>query len=281
MSSIPIFQKQFYPKQILESLLISLNLTAPLEYKHVKDMLSGFVFNERYYINNQKNRGWLAKQNKTLTLTPRAKRRANFTAEIITNPRARGIQIEHEVILVHSLFLCLLHLSLEQVLVIKKQKRHDSNYVHDLIIITRTDTLYLEIDTGSEPIRTLENKIRGMKNLNLDGTLIYFTSSPRTYSYLAHNSDVQIIYLSSPTLSEDILQLTSQTSVTLKKQVANINAYQGVNIEQSGQNVLDYDPGLYYEKQDNLSSSATSESQNWENRRFEVIKLLLEDDEDE
>jgi hypothetical protein len=279
MSSSLIFQKQSYPRQILESLLVSLSLTAPLEYKQVKNMISGFVFNERYYINNQKNRGWLTKQDKTLVLTPRAKRRANFIAELITNPRARGGQIEHEIILIRSLFMCLLHLNLEQVLGIKKQKRHDSHYVHDLIIITRTDTLYLEIDTGSEPIRTLEDKIKGMKALNLDGTLIYFTSSPRTYSYLIHNPDVQIIYLNSPTLKKDILQLTSQTSVILKNQVAATNSYP--DVEQSGQNVFLNNSLLYYDKQDNLSSLPNNESQTWEDRRFEVIKLLLEDDEKE
>ena len=206
-----LFQKQDNRRQVLESLLIALSFTSPLEPKHIKSIFSGFVYNKRFYISDQKKRRYLKKKDDLLSLTTKAKRRIHsHPIELIANRSGGDKKIGHEVALVRSLFLILLHLDFRDIKQIKKQKRNHSPYTPDLTIITESDTLLIEVDTGSQPIKTLETKIKGYQAVDKVTTLIYFTNSARTYSHFTQNQSVQFIHLQSPTLSEDLQKLTTK-----------------------------------------------------------------------
>lgn len=208
---MPLFQKQNNRRQVLQSLLIALSFTNSLESKHIKSAVDGFVHNARFYVSNQKTRGYLKKQGDLLVLTPKAKRLVqSLPIELISNKRGGSKQISHETALIRSLFLCLLHLNFKDIKQIKKQKR-DSPYIPDLTIITETDNIFIEIDTGSQPIKTLQSKIKGFKAVVKEGTLIYFTNSAKTFDHFSQTLDVQFIYLQSPTLSQDIQKLAANT----------------------------------------------------------------------
>jgi hypothetical protein len=214
MNSSLLFHKQSDQRHLLQSLLIALNFTSALESKYAQNAVKGFVYNKHFYINNQQIRGWLKKQGDLLYLSEKAKRLVQESdIDLITNKTGGDIKISHEALLVRSLFLCLLHLDFSDIVQIKKQKYYEGRYIPDLTIITRTDTIFIEVDTGKQPLKTLESKIRGLQVTNSEATLIYFTSSDKHYSHFSQNRAVQFIYLDSPTLAEDILQLFSTNRI--------------------------------------------------------------------
>jgi hypothetical protein len=209
-----LFQKQSDQRHLLQSLLIALNFTSALESKYAQNAVNGFVYNKYFYINNQRIRGWLKKQGDLLYLSEKAKRLVQESdIDLITNKTGGDIKITHEALLVRSLFLCLLHLDFSNIVQIKKQKYYEGRFIPDLTIITKTDTIFIEVDTGKQPVKTLESKIRGLQAQNPEATLIYFTSSDKHYSHFRLNPDVQFIYLDSPTLAQDILQLFSTNRI--------------------------------------------------------------------
>ncbi len=300
MSSNSIFSRQNNPTQILESLLIALSFTPALESRHIKSIIKGFVFNERFYINNQKQRGYLRSQqeNELLVLTPKAKRRAHSHLIELTASTKGGVggQLEHEVLLSRSLFLCLLHLRLADIRQIKKQKRSDNNFVHDLTIRTQSQTLYLEVDRGNQPASTLEAKINSFKFSQAQGQLIYFTDSSKTYSQFIFNPDATFIYLPSPTLQQDLLALSckeesklnhkpspdewaasSLATNTYESVLANPATQQPHNPSLNNQNVFNNNSLLYSDKQEYSTFSETDLSPNWEQRHLDLIKMLNED----
>jgi hypothetical protein len=293
-----LFTKQNNPSQILESLLIALSFTSPLESRHIKSIIKGFVFNERFYINNQKQRGYLKSQaeNEKLILTPKAKRRAHsHLIELTANTKGGiGGQLEHEVLLSRSLFLCLLHLRLADIRQIKKQKRSDNNFIHDLTIRTQNQTLCLEVDRGNQPASTLEAKINSFKFSQPEGQLIYFTDSSKTYSQFAFNPNATFIYLHSSTLQQDLLAISFKAESNQKPSPdewtassSAINTYQRVladpvvqqphNPSLNNQDVFNNNPLLYSEKAENYPYSETDLSSNWEQRHLDLIKILNED----
>lgn len=215
MSLTYLFEKQPDRNHLLESFLIALSFTTQLESKYVKSIIQGFVHLERIYISNLKIRGWLREQNELLTLAPKAKRLVQLVSFEINANKKPSKQTMHEILLVRSLFIILLHLNFKQIRQIKKQKLEENGYIPDLIVTTQNHILYIEVDTGSEPISTIETKINDVCNLKPQVTLIYFTKQKSTYNHFAHKlSNVQFIYLLSPTISQDILKLTSNVNAT-------------------------------------------------------------------
>jgi hypothetical protein len=262
---MPIFKKQTERKHLLKSLLISLSFISPLESKHIKNIVTGFVYNERFYISNQKTRGYFQKQDDLLILTSKAKRAAQSSLiKLITNKTGGCRQLHHEVILARSLFLILLHLDFREIRHIKKQKHEQNHYIPDLTITSETDTLYIEIDTGSQPFTTLESKIRGFKTFNPQIQLIYFTNSAKTYSHFNQIRDAQFIYLQSQTLSQDIENLTPSTS----QMVSNLE------LEKSVQNVFVDNESLYYKNNENFSNTENNSYDDFAKKRQEALKLL-------
>lgn len=200
-----LFQTQQRRGQVLESLLIALSFTGPLESKHIKSIITGFVQNERFYLSNQKTRGYLKKQEDLFKPTSRATRLVRSSAiELVTNRVGGDKKLKHEVLLVRSLFVCLLHLELKHIKRIAKQKRSFSGYIPDLTIEAQTFTLLLEVDTGTQSISSIQTKIKNYHFRHQQGTLIYFTTSLKTYLHFQCNYFAQFIYLDSPTLEQDL-----------------------------------------------------------------------------
>jgi hypothetical protein len=234
MSSNFIFQKQISPKEhILESLLITLSLTCPLDSRHVKSIIHGFVSNERFYVSNQKSRGWLQKRDYLLTLTTQARERINSTRLNILSNRVRGdTKLRHEILLARTLFTCLMHLDFKDIRQIKKQKQiRYSDYIPDLTFITNMGTFFVEADTGTERVQRLEAKIQGFQEQNITDTLIFFTASDTNYNYFKQQNRVQFIHLHSPTLSWDVQKLTISSTANTAPQsfVWNNSAYTNTN----------------------------------------------------
>ncbi len=301
--SSPLFQKQEDRKHILESLLIALSFTSTLESKYVQSVVSGFVGNEQFYVNNQRIRGWFNKQGNLLLLTEKAKRLVQLSPfEIIVNRREVNRLTNHEVQLVRSLFLCLLHLDFAHIKQIKKQKVSDNSpYIPDLSIVTKTDTLLIEVDTGSQPFKTLETKIRGYKAYNMAGTLIYFTDST-TDSHFSQSQGVQFINLKSPTLADDLQKLssTSRQAINTTLSTTQNPVLQALNSNLGSNLNLNSDPnlsGFLYPELTALASPLTQKATiklahnifvfnqsldpktaYLEQRRGEIDRLLIEDD---
>lgn len=193
---------------------------------------------------------------------------------------------------------------------IRKQKYYEARFIPDLTIDTTTDTIFIEVDTGKQPVKTLESKIRGLQRANSQATLIYFTNSDKNYSHFCQNCDVQFIYFDSPTLAQDILQLfsTNQASTSLSA-VQNQNPTSSPSLEPSfntlesttsspffhptskasiklAPNVFVHDPTLLYDQTVvSCSEIPKYKSIQWQESELdlemtqaEVIKLLSEND---
>jgi hypothetical protein len=229
MMPSPIFQPQTERHHLLQSLLIALSFTSPLQAVYVQSIIAGFIKDEQVYISIQKFRGWLVKRDGLILPSEKTEsflRLCPFT--ISQSKHEISKQTYHDLLLVRTLFLCLLHLPFEEILEIKKQKYYDTRFIPDITIITRNLTLLIEIDRGKQAFKTLESKIRGLQESNAKATLIYFTDSEKTYSYLTHNFErfkVQCIYLKSPTLAQDLLTLTATNSNHTNDTEANFNEY--------------------------------------------------------
>lgn len=298
MSSRFLFQPQNNLSQILDSLLIVLSLTSPLESKHVKTILHGFVCEERFYLNSQRRRGWLKKLNNgLLTLTPKAARRVQSNyIQLVANFKHKIGQIEHEVMLLRSLFLCLMHLNLSHVKEVKKQKRNGTEYIHDLTITTPTDVLSIEVDLGSKPVESVEAKIQGFQaRLHQRGTLIYFTTSAKIYFYFSAKPDIQFIYLRSPNVCQDMQRVisknqlghltnptkslfskaTREKSAITERLTYPTNPY--LNEPECDQDVNNEQGLPYYNKQDNSFNPNDYLSPNNDTKRQELIKMLYSD----
>jgi hypothetical protein len=295
MTSTPLFQKQQDHKHILQALLIALSFTSPLQPRYIQSIVNGFVHNSQFYVSNQKIRGWLNKQDRVMYLSEKATEMVQSCPfERIVNKKEVAKFIDHETLLVRSLFLCLLHLNFADIKQIRKQKYYESRYIPDLTIITKTSTLFIEVDTGNQPVQTLESKIRGFQAHSQEATLIYFTDSDKTYSYFAQSPGVQFIYLSSTTLSQDIEKLTA-----INPHIAAINSppspsFVSTDVEEPADffphpphrkaiykladNVFVFDKSLVKET-DNPSSTPLNSEADYEKSREEVIKLLYEDGE--
>jgi hypothetical protein len=208
------FQKQTNFFHTIQSILIALSFTTSLENRDLRDIVRGLVTNDSLYISNLKIREYLQQKERYLSLTTKARHVVSkIPVEMIRNKTGGDTKIHHEIQLARTLFACLLHLNFQEIWHIKKQKAGEGQYFHDLTIAANNYTLLLEVDTGTQPIKTLEAKIQGFQEANNQETLIYFTSSIDTYNRCKNkHSGVQFAYLQSPTLSEDILQLTVQES---------------------------------------------------------------------
>jgi hypothetical protein len=210
MSSPFVFAKQSSYGHLLQSALIALSFTTALESRDIRLVVTGLVRQDFLYVSNLKTRGWLRPKERYLLLTNKAQHLVKKApVDLIRNKTGGDTKLHHEIQLTRALFACLVHLNLENVLQIKKQKGNNSPYFHDLTIVGNNYTLQVEVDTGSQPIKTLEAKIQGFQEANGQDTLIYFTSSKDTYAHYQDNPhQVQFVYLQSSTLSQDIVQLT-------------------------------------------------------------------------
>jgi hypothetical protein len=290
-----LFQPQTDRRHILESFLIALSFASPFEPKDAQSVVSGFVHNEQFYVSNQKVRGWLYKQNGLLFLSEKAKQLVKSRPfEIVVNKKEVNRLIQHEVLVVRSLFLCLLHLNFTDIKQIKKQKYYENLYIPDLTIITKTNTLFIEVDTGNQPIKTLEAKISGFQaSKRGEATLIYFTNSDKNYSHFTCNPNVQFVYLPSSTLLQDMQNLIAAN-------ISNVALYSLPNSTDAGldldketnlfpysssqkalykvaPNVLVFDPSLVSQI-DDTDIPVNSEAE-YKKRREEIIKLVYQDDE--
>jgi hypothetical protein len=210
-----VFTKQSSYGHFLQSALIALSFTTALESRDIRLIVTGLVRQDFLYVSNLKTRGWLRPRERFLYLTNKAQYLiSKAPIDLIKNKTGGDAKINHEIQLARTLFACLVHLNLENVVQIKKQKRNGTTpYFHDLTIVGNNYTLQIEVDAGSQPSSTLEAKIKGFQEINPQDTLVYFTSSKNTYAHYQDNShQVQFIYLQSPTLSQDILQLSVNDS---------------------------------------------------------------------
>jgi hypothetical protein len=213
MKLSPILRRQTGKNHTLQSLLLALSFTSPLQTVYVQSIVAGFVQNVQFYIGIQKFRGWLAKQDGLILLTKQAQGFVRLSPFSLTQSKPDvSKQTYHELLLVRSLFLCLLHLNFDDITEIRKQKYYETRLIPDLTIVTEKRTLLIEIDRGKQPSKTLEAKIRELRTSNPDATIIYFTDAQKTYDYLTQSferSKVQCIHLQSPTLAQDLLNLTA------------------------------------------------------------------------
>jgi hypothetical protein len=207
-----LFQRQENRKHVLYSLLITLSLTYPLSRSHVKNIVRGFVGNERFYVSNQKTRGYLKEKEDCLILSPKAKRLVkSLPLELVVSKNGGEGRIRHEALLLRSLFLCLLHLQFSQIIEIRKQKRlENSSLIPDLILITDKGTLFIEVETGKQKVRSIASKIRKYKIDANNGTLIYFAYSENIPKHFLQDDFVQFINLQSHSLSEEIEKIVSK-----------------------------------------------------------------------
>lgn len=209
-----LFQPQQNPPQLLNSLLIALSFSAPLESRDVQEVIEGYTANTRFYLSNLKKSGYLKNRDGLLHLSAKARKRTEAAPfEMIFNRRG-GIKLRnHEILLVRTLFLCLQHLDHQHIEFIRKEKPDDGGLIPDLRIVTQTNNLYIEIDTGTQPLKVIENKLRKYQITGREEkTVIYFTNSKKHFDYFKQNSYAHFIFLRSPTLTGDILKLQSSKS---------------------------------------------------------------------
>jgi hypothetical protein len=221
MANSPIFQTQIDRQHLLQSLLIALSFTSPLKGVYIQAIVAGFVKDAQDYVSNQKTRGWLIKQDGVMLLSEKAQtfvRLCQFN--IVQSKSDTSKQTYHDLLLVRALFLCLLHLELEDILEIRKQKHYEPRFIPDLTIIAKNQTLLIEVETGRQSLAIVEAKIKGLLAGNPDSQkfiLIYFTDSPDTYSYFtetARQYNVHFINLQSHTLAQDLLGLNTASTRT-------------------------------------------------------------------
>lgn len=206
---MPLFHKQQNHSQLLTSLIIALTFTTPLESKYVQTVIAGCSTNTRFYLSHLKKTGYVEDRQGLLHLSEKARLKIeSLPFEITPNPRGVRKSGTHELLLIRTLFLCLLHLDLQNITQVQKEKPNNRGQIPDLSIITKDYTLYIEVDTGSQPIKTIETKIQ---SYNLTGkdqkTVIYFTDSWSHFNYFKQKDYPQFICLQSPTIIEDILKL--------------------------------------------------------------------------
>lgn len=221
MTSSQIFERQSERDHVLHSLLIALSFTPQLDAGHIQSILAGFVKDANNYISAQKSRGWLSGQDGAILLSDKSERLVRLSQfKILQSKPEISKQSYHDLLLVRTLFLCLVHLKFEEIVEIRKQKYYDNKFIPDLTIVTQTQTLLIEIDRGKQPFSTLEDKVTGLREAQESPqpfVIIYFTDSQKTYDYFNQNFDksqVQCVYLPSPTLAQDILDLSVSNSPT-------------------------------------------------------------------
>jgi hypothetical protein len=219
MTFSPIFQRQPDRQHLLQSLLITLSFSPQLEAVHIQNIVAGFVQDAQNYVSTQKSRGWLLEQDGVIMPSDKSLRFVRLNKFISSQSKAElSKQTYHDLLLLRTLFLCLLHLNFEDIIEIKKQKYYQLQLIPDLTIVTQNLTLLIEVDRGKQPFSTLEAKIRRLQAIQAGKpafSVIYFTDSEKTYTYLTQNfkqSTVQCIYLPSPTLAQDLLNLSSAVS---------------------------------------------------------------------
>jgi hypothetical protein len=217
-----IFKLQTDHSHILQSFLMALNFTGDLEIRYVKSIVSGFVQSEVFYVSNQKVRGYLEQKGHYLSLSTKAKILIqSMPVKLVVSRSGGDIKTEHEVLLVRTLFLCLLHLSFGEIKAIRKQKRiENSLLVPDLTLVTQNCTLYLEVDTGKQPFKTVQAKIEAYKAIRKAGSVIYFSNSHDTSLHLLQHPLVQVIHLHSQIISQDIEKLTYRGSLEVSSETA-------------------------------------------------------------
>lgn len=205
-----IFQSPKNNSLLLNSLLTALSFTPPLDSREFQAIIKGYTPNTRFYLSSLKRRGYVNDKNGLLYLSNKANRLvASLPFATVANSRG-GIKLRnHNLLLIRTLFLCLQHLEHQQIELIEREKPKDKALIPDLTITTETDTLYIEIDTGSEAVKMIERKIRSYHLLSgeREGTVIYFTNFLNTFNHFKDNSYSQFILLKSPTLTQDILKL--------------------------------------------------------------------------
>lgn len=211
--STGLFQRQQNKSQLQISLLAALHFTQALEADHVQAIIKNCTANPYFYISALKKRGWLEEKNALLHLTGKAKSLvARLPFALNASVKAESKNHVHEFLLIRVLVLCLYHLQLGEVLQIDKQKSQSQGHIPDLTIITKTQRYFIEIDTGSQAVKTLSDKI-GRYQSGAVGTVIYFTNSLTTFKHFSQHDSVQFIYLNSPSLLADIQRLTAKNSV--------------------------------------------------------------------
>lgn len=216
-----IFQPRPKNSLIINHFLTALSFTSNLESKDIQSILKGYTSTPRFYISSIHRRGYLKKNEEGVWyLTSKAKRRIGSMPFAMDSGRQTSGQRFHEILLIRSLFLCLLHLDDTKIEVIYRQRRNQNNQIPDITIVTETKTLYIEVDTGKQTVKTLQNKIKKYEllnnNHNSQVTVIYFTNSPNTFNEF-QNSNLNFVFLKSPNLTQDLLSINFKNSSTISK----------------------------------------------------------------
>lgn len=137
-----MFAKQLGYGHFLQSALIALSFTTALESRDVRMVVTGLVRQDFLYVSNLKTRGWLRPKERYLYLTSKAQHLVSKSpVDLIRNKTGGDAKMHHEIQLTRALFACLVHLNLENVLQIKKQKGNGTTpYFHDLTIVSKSQS---------------------------------------------------------------------------------------------------------------------------------------------
>lgn len=232
---MPIFAKQSKYSQLLNSLLITLHLTRAFKPKSVRSIIHGCTTNSYAYLEKLRQRGYLRTKNELMYLTAKAKGIVTGQQFAIISQRKNGSKQKfHELMLARSLFLCLLNLDHRTIELIKKQKQHESGLIPDALITTRNRDIFLEIDTGSEGIQTINNKIEAYQMHGKEKTVIYFTNLSKNFNHFRHHPTTHFLYLQSSTILEDILTLPIKKQQLNTESNVKYSDYQSLNSEDKG-----------------------------------------------
>lgn len=202
-----LFQRQTNRNQTIKALLTSLYLSIPLTIREVTQIVKGFVVYHKQYVSQLKARGYLKLKDQRLHLTRRAHQLVQSQPfELVWNKRKGMIQYNHQLQLVKTLFICLLHLNLPQISQILKEKFNGS-VAPDLCIKTESVNFLIEVDTGSQRAQTIQPKLNYYKNFTSSDCVIYFTNSSTIANRFTSHPTVHFVNLQSQNYIQYLLQL--------------------------------------------------------------------------
>lgn len=203
-----LFKRQPDSSQLLASLLTTLGLTRAVKGQDIHQIIKGHSRNSYFYLSSLKKRKYLILRENNLYLSKKGRDLVERLPFSILKTLKKGNKLQrHELLTARVLFACLQHLDHHNIELIKKEKSNHKGLIPDLNIITKTDNIFIEIDTGTEPIQTIKSKIKAYELNGEDKSVVFFTTSLRLFNHFQDNPAVQFVLLQSPNLSGDILKL--------------------------------------------------------------------------
>jgi hypothetical protein len=179
------------------ALLTAMYFNRPMRRTELDYLTYGFAVNQSALITN------LLKENKIekvknldeeYKLTKRGLNQVNDTFIELIHKKGKGEkQIKHNLAISRAILLIMLTFPKSEIIAIKKEKDLDSSQTPDLTIELKNQTYNIEVDTGTQAVKVLQNKISNYRVNNV--IPIFLTKSTKTYNELKDNKNCRILQL--------------------------------------------------------------------------------------